>query len=52
MHVMVDAGLFPAIQSCGVGPVRAESDHLPLEMHLSLTAPSMPQSEPMLPQLF
>ena len=42
-HVLVDAELFHALETCKVGPVRAESDHLPLELCLMLAA--CPQSE-------
>ena len=47
-HVIVDADLFHTIQSCAVGPARAESDHLPLQLHLELAtcAPSAPQLLP------
>lgn len=50
-HVLVDAELFHAIQSYGVGPVMAESDHLPLELRLSLAAPAMLQCAAMRLQL-
>ena len=45
-HVLVDCNLFHAIQSCGVGPVRPESDHLPLELQLLLDAPTSLASAP------
>ena len=45
-HVLVDCGLFPAVQSCGVGLARPDSDHLPLEMRLVLSAPPAPASAP------
>ena len=35
-HVLVDPSLFAAIQSCGIGAERPDSDHLPLEAHLLL----------------
>lgn len=37
--VLVDAALFHATQSCGVGPARTESDYLFLELRLWLATP-------------
>ena len=52
-HVLVDAELFHALHSCRVGPSRADSDHLPLELSLAFAAlpPSVapPPASPMLP---
>lgn len=45
-HALVDCGLFAAIQTCGVGLHRQESDHFPLELQLLLTAPASPASLP------
>ena len=46
-HVLVDPELFHAIQTCAVGPVRAESDRLPVQLHLKL--PTHASSAPQLP---
>lgn len=51
-HVIVDAELFHAIQSCTVGPARADSDHHPLQLQLRLAIhASAPQllPRPLLP---
>ncbi len=40
-HVLVDCGLFPAVQSSRVGAHRHESDHFPLELQLLLTVPTL-----------
>ena len=45
-HALVDCGLFPAVQTCTVGAHRHESDHFPLELHLLLTAPTLPAASP------
>ena len=48
-HVLVDCGLFPAVQSSRVGAHRHESDHFPLELQLLLTVPTLPTAPPPLP---
>ena len=45
-HALVDCGRFPAVQTCTVGAHRHESDHFPLELHLLLTAPTLPAAPP------
>ena len=45
-HVLVDCGLFPAVQSSRVGAHRHESDHFPLELQLLLTVPTLPTAPP------
>ena len=41
-HVLIDAELFHAIHSCIVGPPRPESDHLPLQLQLTLATAASP----------
>ena len=43
-HVLVDPGLFSFIQYCGVGLTRPDSDHMPLEMRILLSAAALPSS--------
>ena len=43
-HVLVDPGLFSFIQYCGVGLTRPDSDHMPLEMRILLSAAAPPSS--------
>ncbi|DBA77818.1 TPA: hypothetical protein ACH3X1_009175 [Trebouxia sp. C0004] len=47
-HVLVDPGLFSSIQYCGVGLTRPDSDHMPLEMRILLSA-AAPPSPPLPP---
>ncbi|DBA79759.1 TPA: hypothetical protein ACH3X1_008424 [Trebouxia sp. C0004] len=44
-HALVDCGLFSAVQSCKVGSHRHESHHFPMELHLLLTAPTLPAAQ-------
>ena len=44
-HVLVDPDLFSSIQSCCIGPIRDDSDHMPLEMRILLSA-AAPLSPP------
>ena len=44
-HILVDLDLFSSIQSCCVGPIRDDSDHMPLEMRILLSAAAL-QSPP------
>ena len=47
-HVLVDPDLFPSIQSCRIGATRDDSDHMPLELRISLgaAAPPLPSHQP------
>ena len=45
-HVLVDPDLFSSIQSCCIGPVRDDSDHMPLEMRILLSAAAPPSPPP------
>ncbi len=45
-HVLVDPELFSSIRSCGVGPTRGDSDHMPLEMRISFSAAAPPSPPP------
>ena len=47
-HILVDPDLFSSIEHCGVGPTRPDSDHMPLEMRilLSATTPLSPPPPP------
>ena len=47
-HVLVDPDLFSSIQYCGVGLTRPDSDHMPLEMRILLSA-AAPPSPPLSP---
>ncbi len=47
-HVLVDPDLFSSIQYCGVGLTRPDSDHMPLEMRILLSA-AAPPSPPLPP---
>ena len=47
--VLVDCGLFGAIQSCGIGGARQDSDHLPLEVQLQVESWA-PLASPLQPQ--
>ena len=47
-HVLVDPDLFSSIQYCVVGLTRADSDHMPLEMRILLSA-AAPPSPPLPP---
>ena len=49
-HVLVDPDLFSSIQHCGVGPTRPDSDHMPLEMRILLSAAAPPSPPPALVQ--
>jgi len=45
-HVLVDPDLFSSIQYCGVGLTRPDSDHMPLEMRILLSAAAPPSPPP------
>ena len=45
-HILVDPDLFSSIQHCGVGPTRPDSDHMPLEMRILLSAAAPPTAHP------
>ena len=45
-HVLIDCGLFPAVQFSRVDAHRHESDHFPLELQLLLTVPTLPTAPP------
>ena len=45
-HILVDLDLFSSIQSCCVGPIRDDSDHMPLEMRILLSAVAPPSPPP------
>ena len=46
-HIWVDPDLFSSIQHCGVGPTRPDSDHMPLEMRIFLSALAPPSPPPL-----
>ena len=46
-HILVDPDLFSSIQHCGVGPTRPDSDHMPLEMRILLSAAAPPSPPPL-----
>ncbi|KAA6423862.1 MAG: hypothetical protein FRX49_06432 [Trebouxia sp. A1-2] len=46
-HILVDPDLFSSIQYCGVGLTGPDSDHMPLEMRVLLSAAAPPS--PLLP---
>ena len=45
-HVLVDPDLFSSIHSCCIGPIRDDSDHMPLKMHIVLSAAAPPSPPP------
>ena len=45
-HVLADPHLFSSIQSCCIGPVRDDSDHMPLEMRILFSAAAPPSPPP------
>ena len=45
-HVLVDPDLFSSIQSCCIGPIRDDSDHMPLELRILLSAAAPPSPPP------
>ena len=46
-HILVDPDLFSSIQHCGVGPTRPDSNHMPLEMRILLSAAAPPPPPPL-----
>ena len=45
-HILVDPDLFSSIEHCGVGPTKPDSEHMPLEMRILLSAAAPPSSPP------